>query len=525
MKFFNELFKKVKPIYIILGLFIIVIVVSALGSKKEGKEGMDGMTDPVSIQQLKQLADDRDKNILVPLINLVQKQKDPGWDSTAFLNNLITYLDTYSTFKYQQFVQELDENKDDIIIVDKITNNFIRDNNDLSGNVLLASDEKLFQYNPLKNTLGVQVAQTDVDNQLSLIKSQLQKISNNADIITINKLIGQLIVKTGSMLDIIHPNTPIVSFEYYTVPFNLELKLDSKKKTIIKDTGTGFSLPIVASNPYTPDDKRPGYEDKRRYRYDDDDDDDRKGTWRGGSIGDDGDSDGYWHSSNDDHDHHYRRDHRGHADPYHGYTGSHQGHTGSYPSSSSSSSTKAGSADYWKKLYLNSVNNPPRYSGHTGHVGPAAPGPSLSGPSSSRSVDNLTGTDTSYYNPLFIPSNASKAGTGTSTGTGTGTKADKKGGVGASPLNTDKDLALTNQDMYLLSNQDGDQSSNCPVSGCGTAASCPNNLKPASVPPCPPCERCPEPSFECKKVPKYNRGENNQYLPKPVLADFSQFGM
>jgi hypothetical protein len=43
-------------------------------------------------------------------------------------------------------------------------------------------------------------------------------------------------------------------------------------------------------------------------------------------------------------------------------------------------------------------------------------------------------------------------------------------------------------------------------------------------PPCPACARCPEPSFECKKVPNYSAIDNN-YLPVPVLNDFSTFGM
>lgn len=43
-------------------------------------------------------------------------------------------------------------------------------------------------------------------------------------------------------------------------------------------------------------------------------------------------------------------------------------------------------------------------------------------------------------------------------------------------------------------------------------------------PPCPPCARCPEPSFECKKVPNYNR-KKGDHLPRPILSDFSQFGM
>ena len=43
-------------------------------------------------------------------------------------------------------------------------------------------------------------------------------------------------------------------------------------------------------------------------------------------------------------------------------------------------------------------------------------------------------------------------------------------------------------------------------------------------PPCPPCARCPEPAFECKKVPNYNSTNENAF-PRPVLNSFSQFGM
>jgi len=57
----------------------------------------------------------------------------------------------------------------------------------------------------------------------------------------------------------------------------------------------------------------------------------------------------------------------------------------------------------------------------------------------------------------------------------------------------------------------------CPVSN----AVCPRQ---EPCPPCPACARCPEPSFSCKKVPNYN-AINNEYLPAPVLNDFSQFGM
>ena len=62
----------------------------------------------------------------------------------------------------------------------------------------------------------------------------------------------------------------------------------------------------------------------------------------------------------------------------------------------------------------------------------------------------------------------------------------------------------------------------CPACPAFPSASLVNNKEPP--PPCPPCGRCPEPSFECKKVPNYN-AVNDGSLPMPVLNDFSSFGM
>lgn len=53
-----------------------------------------------------------------------------------------------------------------------------------------------------------------------------------------------------------------------------------------------------------------------------------------------------------------------------------------------------------------------------------------------------------------------------------------------------------------------------------------SNSNGSTCPPCPACARCPEPSFDCKKVPNYSIGQNGSMsVPRPVLADFSQFGM
>jgi hypothetical protein len=72
------------------------------------------------------------------------------------------------------------------------------------------------------------------------------------------------------------------------------------------------------------------------------------------------------------------------------------------------------------------------------------------------------------------------------------------------------------EDLYILKSQVVPPV--CPA--CPTITSCPRQ---EPCPACPPCARCPEPSFECKKVPNYSA--NNDYLPRPVLSDFSQFGM
>jgi hypothetical protein len=72
----------------------------------------------------------------------------------------------------------------------------------------------------------------------------------------------------------------------------------------------------------------------------------------------------------------------------------------------------------------------------------------------------------------------------------------------------------------------GTGSSNIPTTSGGSFLdSFSNNyMESTKCPPCPPCARCPEPAFDCKKVPNYN-SINNSYLPMPVLSDFSNFGM
>jgi hypothetical protein len=71
--------------------------------------------------------------------------------------------------------------------------------------------------------------------------------------------------------------------------------------------------------------------------------------------------------------------------------------------------------------------------------------------------------------------------------------------------------------------EDGDNNGTCTNESCyqGNTYKREVNVK---CPPCPPCARCPEPAFDCKKVPTY-RESDDRYLPRPILSDFSTFGM
>ena len=49
-----------------------------------------------------------------------------------------------------------------------------------------------------------------------------------------------------------------------------------------------------------------------------------------------------------------------------------------------------------------------------------------------------------------------------------------------------------------------------------------------TCPPCPPCARCPEPSFECKKVPTYINIDYLENVPKiqeQVRPNYTTFGI
>lgn len=78
------------------------------------------------------------------------------------------------------------------------------------------------------------------------------------------------------------------------------------------------------------------------------------------------------------------------------------------------------------------------------------------------------------------------------------------------------------EDLYILKSQVVPPV--CPA--CPTVNACPTENSKEKCPPCKPCGRCPEPSFECKKSYNYNSsGSGADNLPMPILNDFSTFGM
>ena len=76
---------------------------------------------------------------------------------------------------------------------------------------------------------------------------------------------------------------------------------------------------------------------------------------------------------------------------------------------------------------------------------------------------------------------------------------------------------------YTSTPQVGLAGSDTPMTANPTPVSTPAPAKSEDTPPCPACERCPEPAFECKKVPNYRSPSMQNYMPIPVLNDFSKF--
>ena len=107
----------------------------------------------------------------------------------------------------------------------------------------------------------------------------------------------------------------------------------------------------------------------------------------------------------------------------------------------------------------------------------------------------------------------------------------KDGDIKYTPLGISKsNIPKGKEDLYVLKSQIVPPV--CPA--CPSVINCPEKKSSGgassskSCAPCPPCARCPEPAFECKKVPNYsaaNKTNGKNILPRPILTNFSSFGM
>ena len=72
------------------------------------------------------------------------------------------------------------------------------------------------------------------------------------------------------------------------------------------------------------------------------------------------------------------------------------------------------------------------------------------------------------------------------------------------------------EDLYILKSQA--LTPICPACPALPKVDCDKKCGKSKCPPCPPCARCPEPQFDCVKVPNYNTTGLNQNLPIPWMA-------
>ena len=167
-------------------------------------------------------------------------------------------------------------------------------------------------------------------------------------------------------------------------------------------------------------------------------------------------------------------------------------------------------AEYWKKKYEEQISGP--------RVGSILPYNSSSSYSllNNDNTSNPTASRPTASNPTASNPTASNT-------TASNTTASKT----ESTSSTNDSCSAATDDMYMLKSKMvymNPTSSNADSKPTNNYADS-RDTKQAPYPPCPACDRCPEPAFDCKKVPNYKSVAINQYLPQPVLSSFAQFGM
>jgi hypothetical protein len=137
--------------------------------------------------------------------------------------------------------------------------------------------------------------------------------------------------------------------------------------------------------------------------------------------------------------------------------------------------------------------------------------------------NNTTGTDyNTAYKTTYNGPNGGQATTYTGPAGNTYATYDSSAYYNSSNQGIPRSQILPGEeDLYILKSQVVPPvCPKCP----DPIVQCPDNFDATKCPPCAPCARCPEPAFDCKKVPNYS-SFNQDFMPVPVLSDFSGFGM
>jgi hypothetical protein len=498
----------IKPIYLILGLFIIVLIVSALGSKtKEGFSLVDVSDLSTLLNSYNPLINYytlRTKNI-DDLNKFLTSVKNTNFNTATFITNVNSFFTLFFKVIIQAFMKNLDVNKDNKVVVTKSTGGFLRDN---------SGEEKFQTSDP--NILaaidyGTSISSANLDAALKLINDQIETLSfieqksinsifldffkNNIYII-----FSVLIDKTNKFSVDSYLNKAMYNQTYLTTSSSSSDYSSIIPDPIFNSQGydkNGYDAKGYDKNGYDAKgyDKN-GY-DKNRYNkngYDakgyNKNDYDSKGYNKNGYDAKGYDAKGYDAKGYDKNGY----DSKGYdAKGYDvkGYD------TNGYRRSISASASSSYSASLPYSITQTSIP--------TGSFAPYSASSPLAPSVSSPLAPSISS--------LLAPSVSSPLARSVSSASNSTT-----GGL------TSSNIPQGDSDLYMLKSKM--LPPNCPAGGCSTtAASAPNNYRPAEVPPCPPCERCPEPAFDCKKVPNYNSTKQNKYLPRPVLTSFSQFGM
>ena len=138
--------------------------------------------------------------------------------------------------------------------------------------------------------------------------------------------------------------------------------------------------------------------------------------------------------------------------------------------------------------------------------------------------NNTTGSDynTAYSSSTYYGPNGGQATTVSGPAGNTYATYDSSAYYNSLPQGIPRSqIPAGNEDLYILKSQVVPPVCPAPVviEKCSDA-----NFDVTKCPPCPACQRCSEPAFDCVKRPNY-KAFNQDFMPVPVLNDFSTFGM